>query len=165
MRIEFFHVIQILYFQWKKGEKGEIFENRGKKGNFSRKGETQKKRGKTVHLAIYIRTFFLLSKPKIVYLRPLLSFLPFPKFWKQNCTYFVGFGELFLLRRMQRCNTFLGLRDLTFSCIAWWLNLKGQVLASREYTFVLVLFSLVMLQVITEGSITVYDSSGNRKGV
>ena len=28
--------------------------------------------------------FFLFFKPKVVYLRPLLSSLPFPKFWKQN---------------------------------------------------------------------------------
>ena len=31
---------------------------------------------------------FLLSKPKVVYLRPFSSSLPFPKFWKKNLMYF-----------------------------------------------------------------------------
>ena len=32
--------------------------------------------------------FFSLSSPKVVYLRPFLSSLPFPNFWKQNFMYF-----------------------------------------------------------------------------
>ena len=32
--------------------------------------------------------FFSLSKPKVVYLRPFLSSLPFPNFFKQNFMYF-----------------------------------------------------------------------------
>ena len=32
--------------------------------------------------------FFSLLKPKVVYLRPFLSYLPFSKFWKQNFMYF-----------------------------------------------------------------------------
>ena len=32
--------------------------------------------------------FFSLSKPKVVYLRPFLSSLPSPKFWKVNFMYF-----------------------------------------------------------------------------
>ena len=31
---------------------------------------------------------FLLSKPKVVFLRPFLSSPPFPKFWKENFMYF-----------------------------------------------------------------------------
>ena len=34
--------------------------------------------------------FFSFFKPKVVYLLPLLSSLPFPKFWKQN---FMNFGH------------------------------------------------------------------------
>ena len=39
-------------------------------------------------IARYIGTFFLLSKPKVVYLRLFLSSLTFPTFWKQNFVYF-----------------------------------------------------------------------------
>ena len=36
----------------------------------------------------YIKKIFSLLKPKVVYLRPFLCSLPFPKFWKQNFMYF-----------------------------------------------------------------------------
>ena len=39
-------------------------------------------------IAKYIGIFFSLSKPKVVYLRPILSSLPFPKFKKQYFMYF-----------------------------------------------------------------------------
>ena len=35
-----------------------------------------------------LESFFLLSKPKVDYLRPFSSSLPFLKFWKQNLMYF-----------------------------------------------------------------------------
>ena len=35
-----------------------------------------------------IDIFFSFSKPKVVYLRLILPFLSFPKFWKQNFMYF-----------------------------------------------------------------------------
>ena len=31
---------------------------------------------------------FIFSEPKVVYLRPFLSSLPFKKFWKENLMYF-----------------------------------------------------------------------------
>ena len=36
----------------------------------------------------YIGNFFSFSNPKVVYIRPFLSSLPFPKFWKENFMYF-----------------------------------------------------------------------------
>ena len=39
-------------------------------------------------LAKSMQNIFLLSKPKVVYLRPFSSSLPFPKFWKQKLMYF-----------------------------------------------------------------------------
>ena len=39
-------------------------------------------------LSKYIGHFFSFLKPKVVYLRPFLSSLSFPKFWKQKLTYF-----------------------------------------------------------------------------
>ena len=35
-----------------------------------------------------MENIFLLSKPKVIYLRPFSSSLPFPKFWKKNLMYF-----------------------------------------------------------------------------
>ena len=37
---------------------------------------------------IFWTFFFPLSIPKVVYLRPFLSSLPFPKFWKQNFMFY-----------------------------------------------------------------------------
>ena len=43
---------------------------------------------KFVDIFCEIELFFSFSISKVVYLRPFLFYLPFPKFWKQNFMYF-----------------------------------------------------------------------------
>ena len=59
-----------------------------------------------------LEIIFSLSKPKVVYLRPFLSSLPFLKFLKQNLMYFrhkhveTGPNYLILLRKLSNLSDF-----------------------------------------------------------